>query len=322
LHLAGDKCSGVDAATLDGPLEMPVVKFHEKGNYTRMVGEKLNISHRALIEERICPNCRKFSEYNFNNLFLFRNKHDYRLINYKNIYLSGKTYCNSSFLMPLACNSIDISVDLRLLLKQYDFLYPGAFSTVLMVGDSTSEFSFYFVRDDSDYIYSTNALSLLEGSSFSGIRYKINKLNKSRQIIVKPLSPQTRDDAISVLNEWQKTNDTSKHRTDFFPCAEGINRHQELGLTGFLYYCEERPVGFVVGEEHTKETFVIHFVKGIKEIKGIYEFIYNDISKKLMAKYKYINNQQDLGLPGLRRSKLSYRPHQLINKYRIKLKGG
>ncbi len=80
-----------------------------------------------------------------------------------------------------------------------------------------------------------------------------------------------------------------------------------------------KPSGFVLGEELNDETFALHFAKGIREYKGIYQHLYNSFSIKLNSKYKYINFEQDLGKDTLRQAKSTYYPDEMRKKYRVAL---
>ena len=71
--------------------------------------------------------------------------------------------------------------------------------------------------------------------------------------------------------------------------------------------------------ELNDETFALHFAKGIREYKGIYQHLYNSFSIKLNSKYKYINFEQDLGKDTLRQAKSTYYPDEMRKKYRVAL---
>jgi len=64
--------------------------------------------------------------------------------------------------------------------------------------------------------------------------------------------------------------------------------------------------------------FVIHFEKAAlkKEYTGIYQYVNQAFTAVLPEQYELINREQDLGDPGLRQAKESYRPVDFVKKYR------
>jgi hypothetical protein len=48
--------------------------------------------------------------------------------------------------------------------------------------------------------------------------------------------------------------------------------------------------------------------------------INQQFTREVWARVPFINREQDLGEPGLRKAKMSYHPHHLVEKYRIRLR--
>ena len=128
------------------------------------------------------------------------------------------------------------------------------------------------------------------------------------------------EDAKLVLEKWLEDVDMEIDETDYNACKEALEKKKELGLCGVVYYSDEEPSGFILGEGLNSETFVMHFAKGLRKFKGIYQFMYNSFAKKLPKHYEYINFEQDLGKLALKIAKSSYVPDLMLRKYRMKLK--
>ena len=64
-------------------------------------------------------------------------------------------------------------------------------------------------------------------------------------------------------------------------------------------------------------TFSLHFAKGKRKFKGMYQYMYNHFAKILSGQYQYLNFEQDLGKLALRIAKSSYDPNQVLKKYRL-----
>jgi hypothetical protein len=109
--------------------------------------------------------------------------------------------------------------------------------------------------------------------------------------------------------------------TDYRPCREALDRYDELVLCGGIYYANDEPAGFVLGEELNPETFVLHFAKARTKFKGVYQYLFNNFARILPPSYKYLNLEQDLDRENLRVFKSSYVPDLLLKKARVRLKG-
>ena len=284
-----------------------------------MLREKLSLSHKELLNARFKYSRSFLSEYSFSNLYLFREAHDYHVIKEADsVFVSGKTYDGLRYIMPTGEISIsDLSV-LRNLLHDYDFVFPipeewlGAFGTK---GIKSS-----FVEGDSDYIYSVEQLATYKGSK---LHDKKNLLNQFLSLYTPEACPLTRErmgDAQIILDAWQEDVGGEKISTDYFPCQDGLGLYDELVLCGGIYYVDKEPAGFIIGEEINDAMFVLHFAKGRRKFKGLYQYMYNHFASILPGQYTHINFEQDLGKLALKIAKSSYHPQQMLHKYRVSLR--
>jgi hypothetical protein len=60
---------------------------------------------------------------------------------------------------------------------------------------------------------------------------------------------------------------------------------------------------------------VIHYEKANFDIAGLYQAINNEVALVLKDRYTYIDRESDMGEEGLRRAKMKYRPHQMLEIY-------
>ena len=89
-----------------------------------------------------------------------------------------------------------------------------------------------------------------------------------------------------------------------------------LGLCGRIAYANGVPIGFTLGELLTPTTALLHFAKSLHSVKGATPYLYKDFASHLPASVQWINLEQDLGIPALRKAKEAYAPDQLLTKWK------
>ena len=68
------------------------------------------------------------------------------------------------------------------------------------------------------------------------------------------------------------------------------------------------------------KTITVHVEKANVQFRGLYQAINNEFCKHIASHVKCINREEDMGIPNLRKAKLSYKPCKLIEKYIVKFK--
>ena len=101
----------------------------------------------------------------------------------------------------------------------------------------------------------------------------------------------------------------------------------EEGLVGGLIRVDGKVIAYSMGHKLNSDTFVVHFEKAFADVQGAYPMINQQFIQHISTQYQwinregytYINREDDTGLEGLRKAKLSYLPQILLTKYDAKL---
>ncbi len=283
-----------------------------------MHNEKLDLRHKDILVSRLKQANAGLSEYTFANLYLFWQNHDYEIITDRDIFIKGKSYDGHLYLMP----TVDVrSLDreyLKELMKTVDFLFPIPEAWLPFFGHD--EFEVEFKDGDQDYVYTVEKMRTYKGRNLHKKRNLLKQFLDLYQHDALPLTNDRLDQARFILKDWQETSAMNAADTDFAPCLEALDRYDELVLCGGIYYADNEPAGFVLGEEVNNETFVLHFAKARVKFKGVYQYMFNNFAKILPPQYKFLNLEQDLDKENLRVFKSSYVPDLLLRKARVKLK--
>ncbi|MCL2478075.1 MAG: phosphatidylglycerol lysyltransferase domain-containing protein [Treponema sp.] len=261
------------------------------------------------------------SEFSFAGLYLFRERYGYRISKTKDeaLILSGVQPAKepglparSFFMTPSA--PVDKGV-LDELFSTHDFWKDISDSILAQYSEHIKDPGIEISedRDNFDYLYLRSELAELPGKKFHKKRNLVAQFNSEYVCTSKPISAETSADALAVLEGWEADREKP---ADYVPATEALKLHAELGLTGSVYYIENRPAAWCLGENSVqRKMFTIHFEKALEEYKGIYQYINQAFAASLPADIVYLNREQDLGDEGLRQAKLSYRPCGFVRKF-------
>ena len=253
------------------------------------------------------------SEFTFAGIYLFRNKHSYRfsMLEGEILLISGKDNEETFFMLPFGLPDKEILKDL---FHRFGTLKTATESQAKEL--SKNGYKVTEDRDNFDYLYLREELANLTGRKFHKKKNLINQFLQNYKCRVEPLLEEYRDDAIEILEQWREVH---SDEGDYLAAQEAIEKMWPLQLCGGIYYINDKPVAYSLGEELAQHRwFAIHFEKAVASSKysGIYQFINQNFTSLLPEKYEIVNREQDLGLLGLRQAKESYNPAGFVRKYK------
>lgn len=197
---------------------------------------------------------------------------------------------------------------------QVEALYPGMFR-------------FHMDRDSFDYVYAIDDLADLKGRKFQKKRNHSNRFDAEHpNYRILPLDESTRAAAFCLLQHWYKNRAEIDPLNDFHLEKVAAERafafQKQLGLEGIVLVDGDEVLAFTMGSFLMPDTMDIHFEKAREDIPGSYNVINREFARYLRAKYpnlRWLNREEDMGLEGLRKAKLSYNPDHLVEKYWARL---
>lgn len=189
-------------------------------------------------------------------------------------------------------------------------LYPG-------------KFCFHPDRDYCDYVYAIENLAKLPGRKYQRKRNHINRFRQNHPDwetapIDKALFPRVQE----MVDAWYASRTDPESPDEFHmeqvALRRAFEKWDELGLEGLVLMEKGKILAMTVGSPLTEDTFDIHFEKALDEADGAYPAINQAFAAHLQEKYpdlRWLNREDDMGLPGLRKAKLSYYPDHLVVKF-------
>lgn len=183
-----------------------------------------------------------------------------------------------------------------------------------------SRFKIEEVRDDFDYIYDASELGEMKGRKY---RIKRNHINKFLKLYpnwkYEEINESNIADVKKMAEKWYNESFDTKADSlvlERSAVMSGLDNYSALGLEGGIIYVDDKIAAFCFGSSSCNDTIVVHCEKGFLEYEGVYTMIAKEFSKVSSEKYKYVNREDDMGLEGLRISKLSYRPEFFYKRFR------
>jgi len=173
-------------------------------------------------------------------------------------------------------------------------------------------------RANSDYIYASQDLIELKGKKFHAKRNYVTRFCSRYAYEFRPYNENTDRDGILAL---YKTWDTAAQHETFWLEEKVITRALDacsaLGLDIAVLCAAGETVAFSVNSVDNPTVAHTFFEKARTDFDGAYQTINQKTAEAYFKSVRYVNRQEDLGIEGLRKAKLSYHPAVLLEKYRI-----
>ena len=187
-----------------------------------------------------------------------------------------------------------------------------------------NQFYFHADRSSYDYVYDINDLADLKGRKLHRKRNHLKHFKKAHpNYLVTPITMKNMERVRLFVSDWYKQKLEDSPADDYHNEQAALEKafihFDDLNMEGLLLEENGEVLGFTMASQMYPDTFDVHFEKARGDIDGAYTTINSEFANYIRNKYphiKYLDREEDLGIPGLRKAKLSYFPHHLIKKYK------
>lgn len=175
-----------------------------------------------------------------------------------------------------------------------------------------------------DYICLRERILSLEGKEMRPKRqhlYQFPRFYPNHEY--RPLEPSLFPECLQLLQQWTENAEALGHIQgndskviERESISNVFDHWQEFGAIGGALFVDGKMAAFTYGVPINGNTFDLCVEKADIAYKGIYTVVRHEFMQQIPEQFTYINLEEDMGLPGLRRAKSSYHPAYQIQKDR------
>ena len=186
-----------------------------------------------------------------------------------------------------------------------------------------SMFTIEEATDDSEYIYDAAEHAEMAGKRFGHLRRLLNRFGREHDVKTILLTKKNMPIAEQIMMAWGTAHEvcgelnTSGTEVDKFI----IDHFDEIGMIGALTYVDGNPAAVTMGYPISSDTCVIAETKSIPTIKDIGYIAVEEFMRTFRCSYRYFNNEEDMGIAGLREFKQCLKPCRMNTLWNAYLKG-
>lgn len=282
----------------------------------------LDLGHKPFFDAAFKDYPPEISEFTFTNLFSWRQAYGYKVSLLNGLIIlrvdAGKSVC---FLQPIGQG--DFVGAIKQILHDVNGEFCRIPENFARLFKDDGSFKVEEDRNNSDYLYFSTDLINLAGRKYDGKRNQIKKFKSEYEYSYADIKGADARQVLEFEEAWCSIKGCD--------IVEGLNNERqaireivehfgEFKLYSGIIRLKNKICALAIAEALNPETLVMHILKADPAILGLYQVMLNDFLRVNVGGFKYVNLEQDLGIPGLRASKQSYQPIRLIKKYTISLK--
>lgn len=176
-------------------------------------------------------------------------------------------------------------------------------------------------RDYAEYLYTVDKLANLPGSALASRRHDVRTFWRryTERVSILNMSAESLDEVRIFQASWMHANlcpETDQQLTlENKAIAACLDNFDALEMSGIMVYVDGVLCGYACGSGLSDGAYDVMYEKGDRSIPDIYPILNMELVRRCCDHFRYINREEDLGVEGLRKAKLSYRPDILLKKY-------
>ena len=276
--------------------------------------------------ESITKDFPPYCDFNFSNIYNWSSKKEqtYYFIYKRNLIIKMVDFTSEKEIISIIGKN-DINTTIRFLINIYKGLEMVPEMTIKYI--DRKKFKDIRIKEDRnnrDYILSLNKITKLKGEGYKTKRRWINKfLSENPNPKVKTINLQntkTKKQINNLFNRWAIGKGKTKKEVsrEYKALNRLIDTSHMYNMANIGVYDKNTLIAFTTNELKKNDIAIVGFGKADDNYKGLSQYLEYITAKELIKLgYKYLNYEQDLGLIGLRKYKLSWQPVKFLKKYLI-----
>jgi uncharacterized protein len=287
---------------------------------------RLNVSHRGLMDDALRAEQPEVSELNFAEILAWSGGRQTQISDLHGaLCLFAFRHGKRCFLPPIGAR--DPAATMRRLLLwlreqgEEGFVY-GLTGRQAEEAEAAGGFEVEEDPDNADYVYTTQDLVHLPGHRYDGKRNHIHNFVRGYDFTYAALDERMVAEVIDFQRRWfieRGRPDLPGLAAENQAMLDLLQHFDDLPVMGAVIRIDGRIEAYTVAAELNRHTAMVIAEKANPAIRGIYQAINQMFCEERLALYTWVNREQDAGDLGLRRAKLSYIPHHMVAKYRVRL---
>lgn len=167
-----------------------------------------------------------------------------------------------------------------------------------------------------DYIYACTDFVELAGSHFHSKRNFVKRFYKACPEAHFSIYTTTRyEDCMRFLNDWYKDREMDEGLEQERAAIQTVLSHwEELPVYGGILEENGKILGLTYGARSACDILAVHIEKAVRTVPGAYPALSQAFAKSLPICIEYLNREEDLGIPGLRKAKQDWHPITQLKK--------
>ena len=167
-----------------------------------------------------------------------------------------------------------------------------------------------------DYVYACSDFVELPGSHFHSKRNFVKRFYKACPDAQFEVYTKDRlGDCMAFLNDWYSEREMNEGLLEEKAAIEKVLAHwDELPVYGGILHEHGRILGLTYGARSASDIFAVHIEKATRDVPGAYPALSQAFAKSLPLCIEYLNREEDLGIPGLRKAKQDWHPITQLKK--------
>ena len=279
--------------------------------------KKPEIKDKEWVKECFEKNSIVDCEYCFGNLIIWSEIYKTQICHYKDFFISRSPDGDGGYSFCFPKGQGDYDEIISLIEKEYEKVSFFGMNfrdckNLKEIRKDTYEIS--SDRDMFDYIYKVSDLAELKGRKYHQKRNHIAFFENNYNWHYEKINEENINECLLMNGEWEKDNE-DKIKTGIaneeIAIKNAVKYYKELDFVGGLIRVDKKVVAYTFGERLSDNTFCTHFEKAFTSIRGAYPMINREFARNELSSFEFVNREEDMGIEGLRKAKLSYHPYMM-----------